>query len=45
VFGKVLSGMEVVSKIEAVGDFNVAEGTQKAKVLIADSGELPKDEL
>jgi len=45
VFGKVLSGMDVVYKIEAEGEPG-DEGTPKAKVLIADSGELPmSDEL
>ncbi|KAA0061830.1 peptidyl-prolyl cis-trans isomerase CYP20-1 [Cucumis melo var. makuwa] len=38
VFGKVLSGMDVVYKIEAEGRQN---GTPKSKVVIADSGELP----
>ncbi|KAH0997523.1 hypothetical protein GBA52_021387 [Prunus armeniaca] len=38
VFGKVLSGMDVVYKIEAEGNQN---GTPKSKVVIADSGELP----
>ncbi|OUZ99092.1 Cyclophilin-like peptidyl-prolyl cis-trans isomerase domain [Macleaya cordata] len=38
VFGKVLSGMDVVYKMEAEGKQN---GTPKSKVVIADSGELP----
>ncbi|XP_020093056.1 peptidyl-prolyl cis-trans isomerase CYP20-1-like [Ananas comosus] len=38
VFGKVLSGMDVVYKIEAEGRQN---GTPKSNVVIADSGELP----
>jgi cyclophilin family peptidyl-prolyl cis-trans isomerase len=38
VFGKVVSGMDVVYKIEAEGRQN---GTPKSKVIIADSGELP----
>ncbi|XP_009630738.1 peptidyl-prolyl cis-trans isomerase CYP20-1 [Nicotiana tomentosiformis] len=38
VFGKVLSGMDVVYKIEAEGG---QSGTPKSKVVIADSGELP----
>lgn len=38
VFGKVLSGMDVVYKIEAEGR---QSGTPKSKVVIADSGELP----
>ncbi|XP_040993916.1 peptidyl-prolyl cis-trans isomerase CYP20-1 isoform X1 [Juglans microcarpa x Juglans regia] len=38
VFGKVLSGMDVVYKVEAEGRQN---GTPKSKVVIADSGELP----
>ncbi|GAB4824527.1 hypothetical protein Ancab_007403 [Ancistrocladus abbreviatus] len=38
VFGKVLSGMDVVYKIEAEGE---QSGTPKSKVVIADSGELP----
>lgn len=38
VFGKVLSGMDVVYKVEAEGSQN---GTPKSKVVIADSGELP----
>jgi len=43
VFGKVVSGMDVVQKIEAQGQ---PSGVPKAKVLIADSGELPgSDEL
>ncbi|KAK8456170.1 hypothetical protein SEVIR_4G286100v4 [Setaria viridis] len=43
VFGKVLSGMDVVHKIEAVGQ---PTGVPKAKVVIVDCGELPKsDEL
>ncbi|XP_042481977.1 peptidyl-prolyl cis-trans isomerase CYP20-1-like isoform X2 [Macadamia integrifolia] len=38
VFGKVLSGMDVVYKIEAEGR---QSGTPKSKVVIVDSGELP----
>ncbi|CAA7060406.1 unnamed protein product [Microthlaspi erraticum] len=38
VFGKVLSGMEVVRKIEAQGQ---ESGVPKVKVIILDSGELP----
>ncbi|GMG98339.1 hypothetical protein Nepgr_000179 [Nepenthes gracilis] len=38
VFGKVLSGMDVLYKIEAEG---MQSGTPKSKVVIADSGELP----
>ncbi|CAN4098736.1 unnamed protein product [Withania somnifera] len=38
VFGKVLSGMDVVYKMEAEGR---QSGTPKCKVIIADSGELP----
>ncbi|XP_072980390.1 peptidyl-prolyl cis-trans isomerase CYP20-1-like isoform X1 [Typha angustifolia] len=38
VFGKVISGMDVVYKIEAEGRQN---GTPKSKVVIVDSGELP----
>ena len=38
VFGKVLTGMDVVYKIEVEGKQN---GTPKSKVAIADSGELP----
>ncbi|KAG5537509.1 hypothetical protein RHGRI_024838 [Rhododendron griersonianum] len=38
VFGKVLSGMEVVFKIEAEG---TTSGVPRSKVVIADSGELP----
>lgn len=38
VFGKVLSGMDVVYKMEAEGN---QSGTPKSKVVIADSGELP----
>ncbi|KAJ6750742.1 hypothetical protein OIU85_001294 [Salix viminalis] len=38
VFGKVLSGMDVVYKVEAKGTQN---GTPKGKVVIAESGELP----
>lgn len=36
-FGKVLSGMDVVYKIEAEGS---QSGTPRSKVLISDSGEL-----
>ncbi|KAK3134527.1 hypothetical protein QOZ80_6AG0550300 [Eleusine coracana subsp. coracana] len=46
VFGRVISGMDVVQKIEALGNFNMAETGQKGRVLIANSGELPvSDEL
>ncbi|GJR71609.1 peptidyl-prolyl cis-trans isomerase CYP19-4 [Tanacetum coccineum] len=38
VFGKVLSGMDVVYKMEAEG---TQSGSPKSKVTIADSGELP----
>ncbi|KAL8129961.1 hypothetical protein V2J09_019116 [Rumex salicifolius] len=38
VFGKVLSGMDVVYKVEAEGN---QSGTPKSKVVISDSGELP----
>ena len=38
VFGKVLSGMDVVYKMEAEG---TQSGSPKTKVTIADSGELP----
>ncbi|GBG80118.1 hypothetical protein CBR_g30485 [Chara braunii] len=38
VFGKVLSGMDVVYKMESEGS---QEGTPKSKVFISDSGELP----
>ncbi|CAL9177652.1 unnamed protein product [Musa hybrid cultivar] len=38
IFGKVLSGMDVVYKIEAEGRQN---GSTKSEVVIADSGELP----
>ncbi|KAL6543118.1 hypothetical protein OROHE_010638 [Orobanche hederae] len=38
VFGKVLSGMDVVYKVEAEG---MQSGTPKSKVVITDSGELP----
>lgn len=37
VFGKVLSGMEVVRKIEAQGQ---SSGEPKGKVIILDSGEV-----
>jgi len=37
VFGKVLSGMDVLYKIEAEGS---ESGTPKNKVVISDSGEL-----
>lgn len=43
VFGKVVEGMDLVHKIEAQGQ---PSGMPKAKVLIANSGELPgSDEL
>ncbi|KAL8257486.1 hypothetical protein R6Q59_029527 [Mikania micrantha] len=38
VFGKVLSGMDIVQKIEAEGRQN---GTPKTSVIVVDSGELP----
>ncbi|KAH7427781.1 hypothetical protein KP509_10G059600 [Ceratopteris richardii] len=38
VFGKVISGMDVVYKVEAEG---TQSGSPKRKVVIADSGELP----
>lgn len=38
VFGKVVTGMDVVYKIEAEGN---QSGTPKSKVVIVDSGELP----
>lgn len=38
VFGKVVSGMDVVYKVEAEGK---QSGTPKSKVVIVDSGELP----
>ncbi|CAH8360536.1 unnamed protein product [Eruca vesicaria subsp. sativa] len=38
VFGKVVSGMDVVYKIEAEGN---QSGSPKSKVVIVDSGELP----
>lgn len=38
VFGKVLSGLDVVYKVEAEG---TSGGTPKSKVFIADSGEIP----
>ncbi|TVU07663.1 hypothetical protein EJB05_41028 [Eragrostis curvula] len=38
VFGKVLSGMDVIYKVEAEGR---QSGAPKSKVVIADSGELP----
>ncbi|TQD83363.1 hypothetical protein C1H46_031073 [Malus baccata] len=38
VFGKVLSGMDVVSKVEEVGG---KDGVPRSKVVITDSGELP----
>ncbi|XP_056851334.1 peptidyl-prolyl cis-trans isomerase CYP20-1 [Raphanus sativus] len=38
VFGKVVSGMDVVYKVEAEGN---QSGTPKSKVVIVDSGELP----
>ena len=37
VFGKVVEGMDVVQKVEAVGS---PRGTPAKKVVIADSGEL-----
>lgn len=41
VFGRVLDGMDVLSKVEAVGS---SSGTPQKKVIIAESGELsPKD--
>ncbi|XP_065871375.1 peptidyl-prolyl cis-trans isomerase CYP20-1-like [Euphorbia lathyris] len=38
VFGKVLSGMDIVHQIEAEG---LESGTPKSKVIISDSGEVP----
>ncbi|CAN8301348.1 unnamed protein product [Cochlearia groenlandica] len=38
VFGKVVTGMDVIYKIEAEGN---QSGTPKSKVVIVDSGELP----
>lgn len=38
VFGKVISGMDVVYKIEAEGS---QTGVPKGKVVIVDSGEMP----
>lgn len=38
VFGEVLSGMDVVYKIEAQGR---QDGIPKSQVIISDSGELP----
>eukprot|EP00246_Nothoceros_aenigmaticus_P012064 TRINITY_DN356_c0_g1_i2.p1 TRINITY_DN356_c0_g1~~TRINITY_DN356_c0_g1_i2.p1 ORF type:complete len:140 (+),score=33.02 TRINITY_DN356_c0_g1_i2:94-513(+) len=38
VFGKVISGMDIVYKVEAEGSQN---GTPRKSVTIADSGELP----
>lgn len=38
VFGTVLEGMDVVYKIESYGSSN---GKTSAKIVIADSGELP----
>lgn len=38
VFGKVLSGMDVVSKMENEGR---QSGTPKSRVVILDSGEMP----
>eukprot|EP00878_Enallax_costatus_P000466 GHUV01000558.1.p1 GENE.GHUV01000558.1~~GHUV01000558.1.p1 ORF type:complete len:208 (+),score=48.81 GHUV01000558.1:125-748(+) len=40
VFGKVLEGMDVVYKVEAVGS---GGGTPSKKVVIADSGEITKE--
>lgn len=37
VFGKVISGLDVVYKVEAEG---TQGGTPKRKVMVADSGEL-----
>ncbi|KAE9604741.1 hypothetical protein Lal_00010906 [Lupinus albus] len=42
VFGKVLSGMDVLHKIEAEGS---ESGVPKSKVVIVDSGELPSSYL
>ena len=41
VFGKVLEGMDVVLKVEALGS---GRGTPSKKVVIAKSGELPVDD-
>eukprot|EP00005_Dracoamoeba_jomungandri_P009664 CAMPEP_0174270514 /NCGR_PEP_ID=MMETSP0439-20130205/44737_1 /TAXON_ID=0 /ORGANISM="Stereomyxa ramosa, Strain Chinc5" /LENGTH=99 /DNA_ID=CAMNT_0015359883 /DNA_START=18 /DNA_END=317 /DNA_ORIENTATION=- len=38
VFGKVIEGLDVVKKVEAVG---TQKGTPTATVIISDSGELP----
>jgi peptidylprolyl isomerase len=38
VFGKVISGLDVVYKVEAEG---TQQGTPKRKVTVAESGELP----
>ena len=38
VFGKVIEGMDVVKKIEALGS---QDGKPSKKVTVADSGELP----
>ena len=40
VFGRVLEGMDVVTRIEAVGS---QSGKTSKKVVIVDSGELPAD--
>jgi len=42
VFGRVLKGQDVVTKIERNGSHT---GTTKAEIKITDSGEVPKDEL
>ena len=38
VFGKVISGMDVIYKVEAEG---TQSGTPKKKIVVADSGEVP----
>ena len=38
VFGKVIEGMDVVKKVEALGS---QDGKPSKKVTVADSGELP----
>ena len=38
VFGKVIEGMDIVYKVEGQG---TGSGKTKAKIVIADSGELP----
>ena len=38
VFGKVLEGMDVITRVEAIGS---EDGKPKKKVVITNSGELP----